>query len=161
MVFPAFVIRDGKDWRLVSYEEDILSRVPWQEADITPLYDLQLNLEERRDVELRGGLAGEWTGAEPNDASGDLSGGGAPKLDYAYAAGHLLDVVPNPWIGYEFVERVFGKLLAKWEGQERVVANNLVFVLEELRKCLEAERDRLAEAAFNRALVKTRCASCW
>ena len=152
MVFPAFVIRDGKDWRLVSYEEDILSRVPWQEADITPLYDLQLNLEERRDVELRGGLAGEWTGAEPNDASGDLSGGGAPKHDYAYAAGHLLDVVPNPWIGYEFVERVFGKLLAKWEGQERVVANNLVFVLEELRKCLEAERDRLAEAAFNRAL---------
>ena len=31
MVLPAFVIRDGKDWRLVSYEEDILSRVRWEE----------------------------------------------------------------------------------------------------------------------------------
>ncbi len=29
MVLPAFVIRDGRDWRLVSYEADILSRVEW------------------------------------------------------------------------------------------------------------------------------------
>src|SRR6266704_1628755 len=40
MVLPAFVIRDGKDWRLVSYEADILSRVRWQEADVSPLYEL-------------------------------------------------------------------------------------------------------------------------
>src|SRR6266446_3341051 len=36
MVLPAFVIRDGTDWRLVSYEADILSRVRWQEADVSP-----------------------------------------------------------------------------------------------------------------------------
>src|SRR6185369_1534787 len=71
---------------------------------------------------------------------------------FAYAAAHLLDVVPNPWIGYEFVERVFDKLLAKWKGKEKVVANNLVFILEELRKRLDAERDRLAEDAFNQML---------
>jgi type III restriction enzyme len=64
----------------------------------------------------------------------------------------LLDVVPNPWIGYEFVERVFGKLLAKWKGKAKRVVNNLVFILEELRKQLEAERDRLAEAVFNQML---------
>jgi type III restriction enzyme len=66
----------------------------------------------------------------------------------------LLDVVPNPWIGYEFVERVFEKLLGRWKGKETVVANNLVFILEELRKRLEAERDRLAEVAFNEMLEK-------
>src|SRR5205814_203381 len=33
-VLPAFVIRDGKDWRLVSYEADVLSRVRWDEADV-------------------------------------------------------------------------------------------------------------------------------
>jgi hypothetical protein len=37
-------------------------------------------------------------------------------------------VVPNPWIGYEFVGRVFGKLLATHKGGEKVVANNLVWV---------------------------------
>src|SRR2546423_690246 len=52
MVLPAVLMRDGEDWRLVSYEEDILSRVPWDKADISPLYKLQLSLEERRDVEI-------------------------------------------------------------------------------------------------------------
>jgi len=33
MVLPAFVIRDPQDgWRLVSYEEDILSRINWKDA---------------------------------------------------------------------------------------------------------------------------------
>ena len=60
MVLPAFLIRDGKEWRLVSYEADILSRVPWDEADISPLFKLTLSLEEKRDVELRAGLARTW-----------------------------------------------------------------------------------------------------
>ncbi|MGA3265470.1 MAG: DEAD/DEAH box helicase family protein [Verrucomicrobiota bacterium] len=153
MVLPAFVIRDLKDWRLVSYEADILSRVRWEEADVSPLYKLDLSLEEKRDVELRTGLAVELTGFAKRVRE-EIAAGGTVQFDFAYAAGHLLDVVPNPWIGYEFVERVFSKLLAKWKGKETVVANNLVFILEELRKRLEAERDRLAETAFNEMLEK-------
>ena len=149
MVLPAFVIRDGKDWRLVSYEEDILSRVPWQEADVTPLFNLELSLEERRDVELRAGLDEQLTGLVGQ--SGGLSGG-ALSIDCAYAAGHLLDTVPNPWIGYEFVERVFREILARRKGEEKLVANNLVFILEELRKRLEGERDRLAQRVFDNLL---------
>jgi type III restriction enzyme len=149
MVLPAFVIRDGKDWRLVSHEEDILSRVPWQEADVTPVFNLELSLEEKRDVELRAGLAEQLTGLVGH--SGGLSGG-ALNIDCAYAAGHLLDTVPNPWIGYEFVERVFREILARRKGKEKLVANNLVFILEELRKRLEGERDRLAQIVFNRLI---------
>lgn len=146
MVLPAFVIRDGEDWRLVSYEGDILSRVPWAEADVSPLFQLPLSLEEKRDVELRAGLEDQLTGlAGP---SGNL--GGAPlNIDCAYAAGHLLDTVPNPWIGYEFVEGVFSGILARHKGEEKLVANNLVFILEELRKRLELERDRLAQKVFD------------
>lgn len=151
MVLPAFVIRDGKDWRLVSYEADVLSRVRWSEADVSPLYKLELSLEEKRDVELRTGLEVELTGFAKRVRE-EIAAGGTVQFDFAYAAGHLLDVVPNPWIGYEFVERVFKKLLAKWKGRETVVANNLVFILEELRNRLEAERNRLAETAFNEML---------
>ncbi len=150
MVLPAFVIRDGKDWRLVSYEADILSRVRWREADVSSLYKLELSLEDKRDVELRAGLNEDLSGFARRAAE-ELKGGRV-KFDFAHAAAHLLDVVPNPWIGYEFVHRVFDKLLVKWMGKENVVANNLVFILEELRKRLEAERDRLAEAAFNQML---------
>jgi type III restriction enzyme len=85
-----------------------------------------------------------------------LSGNGELKLDYAYAAAHLLDTVPNPWVGYEFVERVFAMLFKKWKGKEKLVVDNLVFILEELRRRLEAERDRLAEDAFNRLLDEDR-----
>src|SRR5260370_4929542 len=42
--------------------------------------------------------------------------------------------------------------MVKWRGKEKVVANNLVFILEELRKRLEVERDRLAQDVFNRLL---------
>src|SRR6266403_1817722 len=149
MVLPAFVIRDGKDWRLVSHEEDILSRVPWREADVTSLFNLELSLEEKRDVELRAGLTEQLTGLVGH--SGGLSGG-ALNIDCAYAAGHLLDTVPNPWIGYEFVERVFREILTRRKGEEKLVANNLVFILEELRKRLEGERDRLAQIVFNRLI---------
>jgi len=150
MVLPAFVIRDGKDWRLVSYEADILSRVRWQEAEVSPLFKLELNPEEKRDVEMRAGLTEALSGFARRAAE-ELKGG-TVKFDFAYAAAHLLDMMPNPWIGCEFVDRVFDKLLEKWKGKEKVVANNLVFILEELRKRLEAERDRLAEAAFNQML---------
>lgn len=149
MVLPAFLIRDGEDWRLVSYEGDVLSRVPWAEADISPLFDLKLSREEKRDVEMRTGLAEDL--AEFRIPKGEEFAG-EPQIDYAYAAGHLLDTVPNPWIGYEFVERVFGKLLAKHKNNKRFVANNLVFILEEMRKRLEAERDRLAQQVFNELL---------
>ncbi len=150
MVLPAFVIRDGSDWRLVSYEADILSRVDWSQADVSGLYDLKLSLEEKRDVELRAGLRVDMSNFARRVAEEMTVEGW--RFDYAYPAAHLLDVVPNPWIGYEFVEDVFGKLLKKHKGKEKIVANNLVFILEEIRQQLEKERDRLAEAAFNRML---------
>ncbi len=76
-------------------------------------------------MEFRAGLEQDLSGFMRTDPAN--LGGGPVKLDYGYAAGHLLDVVPNPWIGYEFIEKVFAKLLAKSEGKEKVVANNLVF----------------------------------
>lgn len=154
MVLPAFVIRDGKSWRLVSYEADILSRIDWTQADLSPLEKLELSLEEKRDVEFSAGL-GENLGDFARHAQEELKGS-QPKFDFAYAASHLLDIVPNPWVGYEFVERVFEKLLVKWKGKEKVVANNLVFILEEMRTQLAKERDRLAEGVFNQMLKDDR-----
>ena len=54
--------------------------------------------------------------------------------------------MPNPWRGAEAARRVFGALLKRYP-RERVAANYL-FVLEELRKQLEKERDRLSRQVF-------------
>ena len=149
LVLPAFMIRDGKEWRLVYYEADILSRVPWDEVDVSPLFDLPLGAEGARDFELRTGLDEDHLMADPETAAGRTSpppASGEDAIDYYLAAQHLLDAMPNPWRGREAAERVFGALLDR-HPHERVAAN-YVFVLEELRKRLEAERDRLSRRVF-------------
>jgi len=147
LVLPAFMIRDGKQWRLVHYEADILSRVPWGEVNVAPLFDLPLSAEEQKDVEIRAGLdetilqnAAEIRARQIETAEG-------AELDYAFAASHLLDVIPNPWRGAELTRRVFDALL-KMHDRKRV-SDNFVFILEEIRKRLEEERDRLARAVFS------------
>ena len=148
LVLPTFVIRDGGHWRLVHYEADILSRVPWDEVDVSPLFDLDLQAQGSKDAVLRAGLDFEplftdvvAIGEPPSSETG---------IDTYFAASHLLDAMPNPWRGAEATERVFNALLAK-HPREQVLANTL-FILEELRKCLEAERDRLSQQVFAKLL---------
>ena len=148
LVLPAFMIEDRDEWRLVYYEADILSRVPWDEVDVSPLFDLALGRDERREVELRAGLdheplLGESEAIERPAANGD-------EVDFYFAANHLLDVMPNPWRGHELARQVFAKLQERYPRKQ--VAANTVFILEAMRKQLQAERDRLAERVFGELL---------
>ena len=145
LVLPAFMIQDEGEWRLVSYESDILSRIPWGEVDVTPLYELPLQAEPGGELEIRAGLEDNLELASVQE---NVAGEGA--LDYYFAASHLLDAMPNPWRGHEAARQVFGELLER-HPREQVVAN-YVFVLEEMRKRLESERDRLAQRVFGEML---------
>ena len=170
LLLPAFMIRDGREWRPVQYEADILSRVPWDEVDVSPLFDLPLGDETPRDVELLAGLDGgsRMVDADPEASEAAGSRTSAPRtpalgedqspressgsgIDYYFAASHLLDAMPNPWRGHEAARRVFGALLER-HPRERV-AGNYVFILEALRKRLEAERDRLSRRVFEEMLA--------
>lgn len=148
LVLPAFMIEDRDEWRLVYYEADILSRVPWDEADVSPLYDLSLGRDERREVELRAGLDHEPLLSEPEAVERPAANG--DEVDFYFAANHLLDVMPNPWRGHELARQVFAKLLERHPREQ--VAANTVFILEAMRKQLESERNRLAERVFGELL---------
>ena len=148
LVLPAFMIEDHDQWRLVHYESDILRRVSWDDVDVSPLFDLALG-EGRQDFEVKTGLTGE--SLEPDPETQSSTAGGASDIDYYFAASHLLDVMPNPWRGNEIARRVFGALLEK-HPPERVAAN-YVFILEELRKRLDSERDRLSQRVFRDLLA--------
>src|SRR5207237_972530 len=80
----------------------------------------------------------------------ELEGVPAAELNYAFAASHLLDVIPNPWRGAELVRKVFDALLGKHDRKR--VTDNFVFVMEEIRKRMERERDRLAQTVFDELL---------
>ena len=149
LVLPAFMIKDRQEWRLVHYESDILSRVPWDEVDVSPLFGLALG-EGRRDYEVRAGFETEELAMIP-EAQGLRSAAAGGNIDYYFAAAHLLEAMPNPWRGNQAVRQVFEALLQKHTKVQ--VASNYVFILEELRKRLEAERDRLSQRTFRELLA--------
>ena len=157
LVLPAFMIRDVEGWRLVHYEADILSRVPWDDIDISTLGNLKLDEGKAGDVLLRTNLTAGMrvpesevaSSSDPQEggASGSVNlGTGRNEVDYFFAASHLLDLVPNPWRGRDLALRTFKALLARYPAK-RVVAN-YGFVLEALRRRIEMERDRLSRGVF-------------
>ena len=150
LVLPAFMIRDGQEWRLVHYEADILLRVPWDQVSIQRVLDLPLGDQIRRDIELRTGLGAVPLTVHPTVATRRATLRDERTVDYAFAASHLLDVMPNPWRGYEVIRRTFDALLEKYPSEH--VAGSYVFVLDELRKHLEGEQDRLSRGVFEALL---------
>ena len=72
-------------------------------------------------------------------------------VDYFFAASHLLDMVPNPWRGRDLARRTFEGLLERYPAKQ--VSANHTFVLEELRRQVEMERDRLSREVFHSLLA--------
>ena len=148
LVMPAFMIEDAADgWRLVQHETDILSRLPWDQIDLSPMSELSLGEGSTGDQDLRTGLNGDVPSPTVGHRASDAAGGadGEP-VDYFFAASHLLDIVPNPWRGRRFAIQAFEGLFQRYPA-ERVEAN-YALVLEMLRRHLERERDRLSQDVF-------------
>ena len=146
LVLPAFMIEGRDGWKPVNYEADILSRVPWDDIDIGPLPNLTLGDEGIQDVEYRQGLETGILEMSAELRARPIGEGAVADIDYAFAASHLLEVVPNPWRSAELTHRVFDSLIEQYD--QTLIRANFVFVIEEIRKRLERERDRLAEAVF-------------
>jgi type III restriction enzyme len=150
LILPAFMIREGRDWRPVHYEPDILSRVPWKDVDVSPLFNLALLEQKDKNVSYRKGLGEGVLTEDIEETAEPIAWESDEDPDYAFAASHLLDVMPNPWRGNELARRVFEKLLERFD--RRVVEQNFVLVLDEMHRHLARERDRLARAVFQRLL---------
>ena len=148
-VLPVFVIKDKDGWRPVNYEMDIASRVLWNEANIKPIFSLALSNIEEANTEVMIELSDDEKELIRQRKTIKMKEDGL-ELDTVFLARHLLDIVPNPWIAYQFGETAISHLLKKHSNQ--LVVNNFVFIIEELRKQLAAEKDRLAKKVFKELL---------
>jgi len=124
---------------------DVASQIPWDRADLFPLDSLNLSMLEEKDVEQVATLSEDQREVIKLRQS-ELIKAGALHLDSVFLARHLLDIVPNPWVAHEFGKTVLNRLLTK--NPEKVVINNFVFIIEELRKHLAGQKDHLAEEVF-------------
>jgi len=150
-ILPVFVVRDDDVWRAVNYEMDIASRIDWQKVDLGPVLSITLSMLEEKDIETVATLSDDEREVIKQKTQQLLKEGGI-KLDPVFMTRQICDVVPNPWQAHEYAVTVMDHFLKSHDKQ--VVANNFVFLIEELRKQLWRERDRLAEGVFTGLLKK-------
>ena len=141
---PKFVIQEINGWRDINYEMDILSRIDWNKIDLTPLENIKLSKLKIVDQEVSIGLSDDIK--ELIKEKRRIFKPGGLELSKIFMTRQLIDIVPNPWVAYEIGKKIMDILLKKYN--EKIVADNLVYIVEELRRRLEEEKDRLAEQVF-------------
>ncbi len=141
---PKFVIQEREGWRDVSYEMDILSRINWSEVNLEALADIPLGEMRAKEEKVTVYLSrDEKKLIETKEFTAEEGG---LEINKVFVTRQILDIVPNSWIAFGIGEKVIDIFLEKYD--EKIVINNLVYIIEELRKWLEKERDRLAEQVF-------------
>jgi type III restriction enzyme len=145
---PFFAVDDGHSWREVRYSTDILSQIDWSKIELSSFS--KLSLEDRTTDDIAVTVTIDADGKPQSKKTGERNY--LSDIDAEYIARQIIDLVPNPWIAYETANKAIEALLVSYDVE--VVASNLVFIIESLRKQLYTERDRLAETVF-KAMLKS------
>ena len=142
---PQFVAIDGDKVRLMDYYADILGNINWDK--IRPLDGMdKIALgpnTANRDVRigLRGKLRKEEEPAETEEGIG---------IDQVFMTRQLVDSVPNAWRAYDMSGEILQFFLKKYGEQK--TAENFIHIVEESRRLLAEQRDKLAEEVFARLI---------
>lgn len=148
---PKFVIQEREGWRDVSYEMDIMSRIDWTKVNLEALADISLGEMKAKGEKVTIALSKDEK--KVIETKEFIAEEGGLEINKVFITRQILDIVPNSWVAYEIGKEIMGIFLVKYD--KKTVTNNLVFIIEELKKCLEKERDRLAEQVF-RNLIERR-----
>ena len=147
---PKFVIQEKESWRDIIFEADILSGIDWEKLDVSKIAKKTLSDKQSKEQELTLGLSKEEK--ELLEETGRLETKGTLEIDEAFLARQLDDVIPNPWIAFELGKKALQLLSKKYD--KETIAANFVFVIEELKKILEIEKNKIAEQVFRKLLDK-------
>jgi type III restriction enzyme len=145
---PQFVVQGSNAWQALNYEIDILSRIDWYQADLTPVTNLSLKEEGTQEQIIRINLAKQENFV---DEIGRESRVGVLSVNLAFMAQQLIDTVPNPFVAFELGKNSINKLRVKHS--DEVISSNFIYIIEELKKQLTQERDRLAENVFRQLIA--------
>ncbi|MFH1991134.1 MAG: DEAD/DEAH box helicase family protein [Pseudomonadota bacterium] len=149
-ILPVFMVRRNKTWEPVNYEMDIAAKIPWDNVDLDPIFSLALSMSEEKDMEHIATLSDDIKKVIEEKEAIQLKEGGI-RVDPVFMTRQLCDIVPNPWMAHEFSQEVLTRLTRKHD--YKMVAANFVFIIEELRKQLEREKDQLSENIFKQMLA--------
>jgi type III restriction enzyme len=145
---PKFVIQEKESWRDIIFEADILSEIDWEKIDVSEIANTILSDTQSKEQELTLGLSKEEK--DLLQETGRLETIGTLPVDEAFLARQIGDVIPNPWIAFELGRKAL-KLLEKKYNKDTIAAN-FAFVIEELKKILEKDKNKMAEQVFRKLI---------
>jgi type III restriction enzyme len=145
---PVFAVREGKqDWRPVSYNLDIANSIDWNNANIETLKTLSLSDQTALRYEKLVRIGQDMFEHDDLQTVNSYIEGSSVYVDPVFLARQLsTDIVPNPWISYNFGKKILEILYSKHSAEK--VASNFVFIVQEIKKHLAKEKDRLSKTLF-------------
>lgn len=146
---PKFVIQEKESWRDMNFEIDILSEIDWGSINIDEIKILSLQNKRNQEQEIALGLSDEEK--ELLKETGRAEKTGTLEIDEVFLTRQITEIIPNPWHCFQIGEKAIQLLLEKYERE--TVAANFVFIIEELKKILEKERNRLSEQVFRKMVA--------
>ncbi len=141
---PRVLHRDGRNWRELNYERDILSAINWHQLGAVAPINLG---EEAQLQEIRATIHLE------DEAVIDkkLQESAAHNLEVAFFVRRLGDVLPNPWHAARIVKATLSNYREEGVDEETLYTHRL-YLSEYLKRRLRDRIDKLAETIFRKKL---------
>ena len=146
---PKFVIQEKDSWRDIMFEADILADIDWKKINIDDIKEIELQNKLSKEQVIVLGLSEEEQ--ELLKETGRAEKSGTLEIDLAFFARQIGEIIPNPWYAYEIAGKAINLLQEKYK--EETIAANFVFIIEELKKRLDKERNRLSELVFRQKVT--------
>ncbi len=136
---PQVLHKDGKKWRPIDYDRDILSAVNWGAIDAGEAVNLD-DEDTIREIKVTVDIQSESKPSEEMIDTGE-------RLNLDYFVRRLADMVPNPWQAARVAESFTQKHRRKEHNNSKLL-NNRIYLSEVLRHRVKDDIDGKAESVF-------------
>ena len=153
---PNVLHREGKGWREIHYERDVLALVDWNALS----YDVDLFLDGKDAPSVTTTVIDVNRGDGGKGSQGELRLTAETKedavwtekrIDIAFLSRQLIDVIPNPWQASRIVMEALDKLRKKGITEEGLY-NNRLFLIESLKNHVKEKVQEHSESIFRAKL---------
>ena len=145
---PKVLHRDRKNFKELSYEEDLLFPIDWQNLRLRrdfALYENPPDISHTQvDIKEQMKLIHSFCENEEEKSSEDYN------KDFGFICQRLSDIIPNPWNISITVDKAMASLKRKY-GKEKIYSNRF-YILDCLRNDLQSQISQKTEKIFRKKL---------